>query len=104
MAYEKWVFEQAFQLITAVSHQIVKIDFNEMEEWIDKIMGPKSLTDDQAKANMHRLKHVMRGFAEMRQVLVDYGIPVRDIQHYKDSDRSGTILEIPEKEKPPRSA
>ncbi len=98
MHYDKAMFEQVFQLITAVSHQIVKIDFGEMEDWVNKLMGPKALTDDISKANMHQLNHVMRQFAEMRQTLIDHGIPVRDISHYRESvdiDPGSNTVDVP---------
>jgi hypothetical protein len=33
----------------------------------------------------------MRRFDEMQQVLVEHGIPVRDISHYKDSHKQPEI-------------
>jgi conjugal transfer/entry exclusion protein len=85
MAYSKQQFEAGFQLITAVSHQIIKIDFKEIEIWIDKMMGAKALTDETAKENMQNLKAVMSNFGQMQQVLMQRGVPVRDISNYKEN-------------------
>jgi hypothetical protein len=84
MAYTKQQFEAAFQLITAVSHQMIKIDFKEVETWVDKLMGPEALTDEQRKDNMNRLKEVLQQFGNMQQVLLQFGVPVRDIEHYRE--------------------
>lgn len=84
MAYDNQQFESAFQLITAVSHQIIKIDFVEMGSWVDKLLGPRSLKEEETKKNLENLKTVMRSFVTMQEVLRVHGIPVRDIQHYKD--------------------
>jgi hypothetical protein len=93
MAYNKQHFEAGFQLITAISHQIIKIDFTEMEVWVDKLMGNKALTDDTAKENMQNLKAVMANFGQMQQVLLQRGVPVRDISNYKDN-----VIEVPPNE------
>jgi len=85
MAYEQAQFEAAFQLTTAVAHQIIKIDFQEMEIWVDKLLGPRALKEAETKKNLDNLKIVMRQFAEMQDVLKVHGIPVRDIQNYKDA-------------------
>ena len=85
MAYDKRQFEAAFQLITAISNQIIKVDFDEMENWIEKILGPRSLKDDEVKGNLENLKTVMQSYVVMSTILRTHGIPVRDIQHYKDS-------------------
>jgi len=84
MAYDNQQFESCFQLITAVSHQIIKIDFEEMEIWIDKLLGPRALKEEDTKKNMENLKTVMHQFVTMQQVLKIHGIPVRDIQNYRD--------------------
>jgi hypothetical protein len=85
MAYDKAQFEAAFQLITAVSHQIIKIDFEEMEVWVEKLMGPKALKDEETKKNLNNLRTVMRSYTTMKEVLRIHGVPVRDVQHYRDS-------------------
>jgi hypothetical protein len=85
--YDKAQFEAAFQLVTAISHQMVKIDFNSMEQWVDKLLGQEALDDPERHEAMMHLKTVMRRFDEMQKVLVEHGIPVRDIQHYKDSHK-----------------
>lgn len=84
MAYDQAQFEACFQLITAVSHQIIKIDFAEMENWMDKLLGARSLKEEDTKKNMENLKTVMRQFVTMQEVLRIHGIPVRDIQNYRD--------------------
>lgn len=84
MSYDQAQFEATFQLITAVSHQIIKIDFVEMGSWMDKLLGPRSLKDEDTKKNMENLKTVMRQFVTMQEVLRIHGIPVRDIQNYRD--------------------
>lgn len=84
MAYDNAQFESCFQLITAVSHQIIKIDFEEMSNWMDKLLGPRSLKEEDTKKNLENLKTVMRQFTTMQEVLRVHGIPVRDIQNYKD--------------------
>ena len=94
--YDKPKFEAAFQLITAVAKQIVQIDFDSVEQWIDNLMGPKSLKDPEAKQNMENLKAVMRAFKQMQATLNERGIPVRDISHYKQSrgdSNAGKILD-----------
>ncbi len=85
MAYDNQQFEAAFQLITAVSHQIIKIDFVEMEIWVDKLLGPRALKEEDTKKNMENLKTVMHQFVTLQEVLRVHGIPVRNIQHYKDA-------------------
>lgn len=85
MAYDNQQFEAAFQLITAVSHQIIKIDFPEMEIWVDKLLGPRSLKEEETKKNLENLKTVMRQYVTMQEVLRIHGIPVRNIQNYKDT-------------------
>ncbi len=89
--YDKPQFEAAFQLITAISHQMVKIDFISMEQWVDKLVGPETLNDPARHEAMLHLKTVMRRYHEMQQVLVEHGIPVRDISHYKDSHKQPEI-------------
>ena len=83
--YDKAQFEAAFQLITAISHQMVKIDFNSMEQWVDKLMGQDALDDSEKREAMIHLKTVMRRYHEMQQVIIEHGIPVRDIKHYQES-------------------
>ncbi len=85
MTYSNQEFESAFQLVTAVSHQVVKVDFAEMENWVDKLLGPRALKEKDTKVNLDNLKTVMRSFAIMQEVLRTNGIPVRDIKHYKDA-------------------
>lgn len=85
MQYSKEQFEAAFQLITAVSHQIIKIDFAEMEIWVGKLMSAKALTDPVSKTNLENLKAVLQEFQKMQSTLMGRGIPVRDIKHYTDS-------------------
>jgi len=85
--YQKNQFEAAFQLVTAVSHQIIKIDFEEMEVWIDKIMSAKTLKDPDAKTNHENLKQVMQAYQQMQGVLLNAGVPVRDISHYNEARR-----------------
>jgi len=85
MAYDSPQFEATFQLITAVAHQIIKIDFQEMGNWVDKLLGPRALKDEETKKNLDNLKTVMRQFVTMQEVLKIHGIPVRDIQHYRDA-------------------
>jgi len=85
MAYDKNQFEAAFQLITAISHQIIKVDFQEVENWVEKIMGPQSLKDEATKINLNNLKTVMQSFVVMNRILREHGVPVRDIQHYRDT-------------------
>ncbi len=85
MAYDNQQFEAAFQLITAVSHQIIKIDFGEMEIWVDKLLGPRALKEEDTKKNLENLKTVMHQFGTIQEVLRIHGVPVRNIQHYKDS-------------------
>ena len=97
--YDKPQFEAAFQLITAISHQMVKIDFNSMEQWVDKLVGPEALNDPARHEAMMHLKTVMRRFDEMQQVLVEHGIPVRDISHYRDSQKP-TVMSQPTGELP----
>jgi len=97
--YEKPQFEAAFQLITAISHQMVKIDFNSMEQWVDKLVGPEALNDADRHEQMINLKTVMRRFHEMQQVLIDHGIPVRDISHYHDA-HTPPVIRQPSGEKP----
>jgi hypothetical protein len=97
--YDKPQFEAAFQLVTAISHQMVKIDFNSMEQWVDKLLGQEALSDPDRRDAMVHLKTVMRRFDEMQQVLVEHGIPVRDIKHYKDSHKQPEIRQ-PSGERP----
>ena len=85
MAYDKNQFEAAFQLITAVSHQIIKVDFQEVENWVEKILGPSALKDDEIRGNLNHLKTVMQSFIVMDRIVREHGIPVRDISHYRDS-------------------
>lgn len=82
MAYTKEHFEAAFQLITAVSHQVIKIDFEEVVIWIDKLMKADSMTDPEVKRNLVSLKNVMREFSNLQQTLYNDGIPVRNIEKY----------------------
>jgi len=98
MQYSKEQFEAGFQLITAISHQIIKIDFKEIEGWIDKLMGNKALTDETARDNMQNLKAVMNNFDQMQQVLLQRGVPVRDISNYKQN-----IIEVGANENNPDS-
>jgi len=84
MSYDNQQFEACFQLITAVSHQIIKIDFEEMSAWMDKLLGPRSLKEEDTKKNLENLKTVMRQYMTMQEVLRIHGIPVRDIQNYRD--------------------
>jgi len=98
--YEREHFESAFQLLTAVSHQIIKIDFAEMERWVDALMAAKALNDPDKKKNMDNLKQVMRSFAGMQQMLYKHGIPVRDISHYKESLPPNVAIEVPVKKDP----
>ena len=86
MSYEKNQFEAAFQLITAISHQVIKIDFQEVERWVDKIMGPEAINDEVRRDNMNRLKEVLQQYHNMQQVILQFGIPVRDIEHYRESN------------------
>jgi hypothetical protein len=83
MEYSKEQFESAFQLITAVSHQIIKIDFQAVEVWIDKIMSAKAVTDEGSKENMLNLKQVMQQYKVMQDTLLNSGVPVRNIANYK---------------------
>jgi len=85
MAYDKAQFEAAFQLITAVSHQIIRIDFTEVEIWVDKLMSAKAMKDADTKKNMDSLKAVMRQFNETKKTLTERGVPVRDVSHYRES-------------------
>ena len=94
--YEKPQFEAAFQLITAISHQIIKIDFIEMEVWVDKLMGAEALNDPEVKKNHENLKGVLQAYTAMQRTLMQKGIPVRDIQHYKEA-----VGEAPPLEKQP---
>ncbi len=94
MAYDNQQFEAAFQLITAVSHQIIKIDFEEMTNWMDKLLGPRALKEEDTKKNLENLKTVMRQYVTMQEVLRIHGIPVRDIQRYRDTVPQGAI-ELP---------
>lgn len=84
MGYSSEQFEAAFQLITAVSHQIIKIDFSEVESWVDKLMSAKSLKDPEAKKNMANLKQVMQSYRVMQKTLLDSGVPVRNIENYTE--------------------
>jgi len=84
MSYTKEHFEAAFQLITAVSHQIIKIDFAEMTVWIDKLMKADAISDPEVKKNLDSLKNVMKQFYSLQQTLWDDGIPVRNIENYKE--------------------
>jgi hypothetical protein len=93
--YDKPQFEAAFQLVTAISHQMVKIDFNSMEQWVDKLLGQEALSDPARHEAMMHLKTVMRRYDEMQQVLVEHGIPVRDISHYKDSLKPPPVMSQP---------
>jgi hypothetical protein len=90
--YEKPQFEAAFQLVTAVSHQIIKIDFAEMEVWIDKLMSAKGLDDPEVKRNHENLKAVMQQYRSMQEVLMVSGVPVRDISHYKEATAEAAAI------------
>lgn len=83
--YEKPQFEAAFQLITAISHQIIKVNFKDVEAWVDKLMGQDALTDPEKRRNLDNLKTVMRQYHQMQAVLMEHGIPVRNIEHYKEA-------------------
>lgn len=82
--YEKEHFEAGFQLITAVAHQIIKIDFTEMSRWIDTVMTAKGLNTTEEKRNLLDLQKVMEGFHALQKTLYAHGIPVRDISNYKE--------------------
>lgn len=84
-AYDQAQFEQAFQLVTAISHQIVKVDFDEMTIWIEKILGPKAVNDEQRRKNLDNLRNVMSQFKEMQKTLFENGIPVRNIENYQEA-------------------
>ncbi len=78
MAYTKPQFEAYFQLMSALSHQMLKIDFGEMIVWVDKIVGPDALHSDQRKQDLLNLHSVIGGFIEMQKIVRKHGIPVRD--------------------------
>ncbi len=84
MSYNSEQFEAAFQLITAVSHQIIKIDFSEVENWVDKLMGSNALKDPEIKKNMENLKGVMKAYRVMQKTLLTNGVPVRNIENYTE--------------------
>ena len=84
MPYDKQQFEAAFQLLTAVSHQVIKIDYMEIGNWVQKIMGPEALNDPEKQDNMDRLITVLQAYGAMQQVLLEKGVPVRDITHYQE--------------------
>ncbi len=83
--YDKKQFEAAFQLITAVAHQVIKIDFASVESWVDKLLGQDALNNDDRREAMNNLKVVMGEFDKLKQVLFKHGIPVRDISHFRES-------------------
>jgi len=85
--YNREDFEAAFQLITAISHQVIKIDFQEMDRWVGKMLEVKAIADKTTKDNLDDLRHVMKAFHELQLELYRHGIPVRNIEHYKEVHR-----------------
>jgi hypothetical protein len=86
--YDKKKFEAAFQLITAVSNQIIRIDFKEMARWINNLLSPKTVEsspdyDEQTAKNLQDLMAVMNQFQTMKDSLFQHGIPIRNIEHYR---------------------
>lgn len=78
MAYTKMQFEANFQLVSALAHQIIKVDFDEMLVWVDKIVGPDSVKSEQRRQDLANLHGVLGGFQAMANVIREHGIPVRD--------------------------
>lgn len=78
MAYTKQQFEAYFQLMSALSHQIIKIDFEEMRNWVDKIVGPDSIHSEQRMEDLTNLQHVIGAFTQMQGIIRQHGVPVRD--------------------------
>jgi len=92
--YEKEHFEAAFQLITAVSHQIIKINFSEMSRWVDVLMEEGAATDKEMARNRLDLQKVMQSYQQLQKIMFTHGIPVRDIENYKEvrvPKQSGSI-------------
>lgn len=88
--YDKPKFEAAFQLTTAVANQIIRIDFQEMKRWITNIMSPKTVEDspnynEKTAKNLENLLVVMDEFQTMKDTLFERGIPIRNVEHYKQA-------------------
>jgi hypothetical protein len=78
MAYTRDQFEAMFQLVTALSHQCIRVDFDEMMNWCEKIVGPDSLTDPQRKEDLENLRNIMHAWKDMQSAIVRHGVPVRN--------------------------
>jgi len=81
MAYTQAQFEAIFQTVTAVSHQIVKIDWEEMRVWVDKIVGPDSVKNPDRMEDLQNLQIAIGAFGKMQDVLRETGIPIRNPIH-----------------------
>jgi hypothetical protein len=96
--YQQPQFEAAFQLITAISNQLIRVDYQEMKRWINNLMTPKTLPaspgyNENARPNLDNLIAVMDALQTMKDTLLERGIPVRDIQKYREHHPAGQMLD-----------
>lgn len=95
--YNKAKFEAAFQLTTAVANQVIRIDFQEMKRWINNIMSPKTVEDspdydEKTAGNLQNLLDVMDQFQTMKDTLFEKGIPIRNVEHYKQANAQNNLV------------
>jgi len=56
----------------------------EMDRWVGKMLEVKAITDKTTQQNLEDLRYVMKAFHELQLDLYRHGIPVRNIEKYKE--------------------
>jgi hypothetical protein len=73
--YTQEDFAKVFHMLSALSNQIVHIDFIQVENWLNAIFAAQATQNDDVKQHLERLHEIMAAYAQTKAVIAKNGIP-----------------------------